>query len=183
MSNKKTRIKPSAMLPVIRNLAETDSALARLAALKRSVSFLETGMQEEIDAVKLKAAQKAEPFRQEIADLETALARFGAANKDDLFTGKQRSRSLTFGIIGFRASSELGTIGKTTWADVQKLIEDKCLEEKYLRTKLEVDKEALRKADTETLKSLRCTIREKDEFYIELEEHGLNSTDNGGRAA
>lgn len=177
------RIKPSAMLPVIRNLAEVDSALARLAALKRGVSFLETGMREEIDAVKLKAAQKAEPYHQEIMDLTTALTRFGDAHKEELFTGRQRSRSLTFGTIGYHASSELGTVGKTTWADVQKLIEDKCLEEKYLRTKLEVDKEALRKADTETLKSLRLVIREKDEFYIDLEEDELNGTDNGGRAA
>lgn len=177
------RIKPSAMLPTIKTLAEVDSSLARLAALKRSVSFLETGMQEDIDAIKLKAAQKAEPYHQEIMDLTTALTRFGDAHKDELFNGKQRSRSLTFGTVGYHASSELGTIGKTTWGDVQKLIEDKCLEEKYLRTKTEVDKEALRKADTETLKSLRCVIREKDEFYIELDEHELNASDNGGRAA
>ena len=168
------RIKPSVNIPCIMTLAEADSTLGRIAALKRNLKLIEASANDELDTIKLKAEQKAEPMRQQLADLETALVRYAEAHKDELFTDKQRSRALSFGTIGYRFSSFIDTIGKTSWKEVLAKLEEKCLD-KFIRSVPEVDKEALRKADADVLKSVRCTMREKDEFYYEIENYDLGS--------
>ena len=175
------RFKPGVNIPVVANLAEADSTLGQIAALNRQLVLLETGMNEDIAAIKKKAEEKAEPLRQQVADLGGALARYAEQHKDDLFTDKQRSRALSFGSSGFRFSSVLDTLGKTTWKQVLALLENKGFDQ-FIRRVPDVDKDALRKADPGVLKDLRCVIREKDEFYYELESYEL-SENKPGKAA
>lgn len=168
------RIKPSLNIPSVMTLAEADSTIGRIAALQRNLKLVEASANDELDAIKLKAEQKAEPLRQQIADLEAALTRYAEAHKDELFTDKQRSRALSFGTIGYRFSSFMDTIGKTTWKEVLAALGKKGLDS-YIRLVPEVDKEALRKASDKTLKEVRCVLREKDEFYYEVESYDLGS--------
>ena len=175
---KSKRVKPNIVLPQVSNLADADSTLGRIAALQRALQLIATGMNEEVSTIIARAEAQAAPLRQQIADLETALARYAEGNKDVLFTDKQRSREMSYGIIGYQASSQLDTIGKTSWANVLELIKEQGLDEKYVRQKPEVNKEALRNADEKTLKAVRCRVRDKDEFYYKT-----NSIDLGETAA
>lgn len=99
------------------------------------------------------------------------MIRFGESKKSDLFI-KKRSRELTFGTIGFRASSAVRTMRKTTWEQVLGLIRDAGMPE-CIRTKQEVDKEALRQLPPERLAAVGCRIEQSDLFFYELNETEL----------
>ena len=117
------RVKPILNIPAVTTLEEADATLAQIAARKRELALIELGLKEDVDALKLKCAEASEPIKQDIEVLEQALIRFGESKKSELFV-KKRSRELTFGIIGFRASSAVKTMRKTTWEQVLGLIRD-----------------------------------------------------------
>lgn len=146
------RVKPILNIPTVSSLEEADAMLARIAARKRELSLLELGLKEDVDALKLKCAEASEPIKQDIEVLEQALVRFGESKKTELFT-RRRSVSLNFGILGFRASSSVKPMKKTTWEQVLGFLtsaKDSALAA-CIRTKREVDREALRQLPQEKL--------------------------------
>lgn len=135
------RVKPTLNIPTVSSLEEADAMLARIAARKRELSLLELGLKEDVDALKLKCAEASEPIKQDIEVLEQALVRFGESKKTELFT-RRRSVSLNFGILGFRASSSVKPMKKTTWEQVLGFLtsaKDSALAA-CIRTKREVDR-------------------------------------------
>ncbi len=171
------RIKPNLDVAVIKTLAEADSALARIATFGRYLEIIEAQLNEDIAALKLKAEETAEPFRQKIVDLEVSLGRYAELHKDELFTDKTRSKQCAFGSFGYRFSSELDTVGGVSWKAVLEKLESQGLTE-YIRSKPEVDREALRKAPADILKRVKCTIREKDVFWYEVAREELSEGTN-----
>ena len=165
------RVKPILNVPTVTTLEEADATLARIAARKRELTLLELGLKEDVDALKLQCAEASEPVRQDIEILEQSLIRFGESQKTELFV-KKRSRELTFGIIGFRASSSVKTMKKTTWEQVLGLVRDAGMPE-CIRTKQEVDREALRQLPPERLAAVGCRLEQSDLFFYELNETGL----------
>ena len=165
------RVKPVLNIPAVTTLEEADATLAQIAARKRELALLELGLKEDVDTLKLKCAEASEPIKQDIEVLEQALIRFGESKKSELFV-KKRSRELTFGIIGFRASSAVKTMRNTTWEQVLGLIRDAGMPE-CIRTKQEVDKEALRQLPPERLAAVGCRLEQSDLFFYELNETEL----------
>jgi phage host-nuclease inhibitor protein Gam len=166
-----SRIKPTATAPVLQNLGDVDSALAQIAALRRNVNLIETAMNDEVDGIKLRAAQEAEPFKVEIAMLEQALTRYAEYNKAELFA-KRKSVDLTFGVFGFRASTKIKLLAKMTWARVLQNIHDWDRPE-LIRIKEEPDKDVMKRLSPEELKELGCKVVQEDVFYYELAEQEL----------
>lgn len=165
------RTKPK--VAVLSDLKEADAALAELAGIKRDLSALEHVMNESIDNIKAEAKAQSTPLAARKKDLETALANFAIARKDDLFP-KKKSLDLTFGIMGFRQSTKLKTLVKWTW----KLVLERLLDladapeggayKKALRTKVEVDKDAMRGWPEERLAAVGVHKVAEDEFFYEL---------------
>ena len=163
------RVKPvPASLPVIQTLEDADATLARIAAHKRQIALVELGAAEGIEAVKLRAAEESEPARQEIAVLEQSLIRWADYNKPDLFARK-KSLELTFGVIGFRASTKLKTLSKWTWERVLGALKDAGLAT-CVRIKEEVDKDALKGLAPEKLAEVGVKAVQEDAFYYELDD-------------
>lgn len=174
------RIKPVASIPTITSTEEADSTLARIAALRRTLDCLQTGMNEDVDAIKATAAKDAEPYNQEIAVLEQSLMRYADYHKDSLFKTR-KSVELSFGSFGFRASSKLKLIGKMTWERVLQSLRDNGLTT-CIRIKEEPDKEALKGLSPERLKDLGCRVVQDDTFYYELAEQELSPPSTGEAA-
>ena len=176
------RVKPILNIPTVSSLEEADAMLARIAARKRELSLLELGLKEDVDALKLKCAESSEPIKQDIEVLEQALVRFGESKKIELFA-KRRSVSLNFGILGFRASSSVKPMKKTTWEQVLGFLldaKDKAFAA-CVRVKREVDREALRQLPQEKLAEAGCRLEQTDSFYYELTETELaGESDTGG---
>lgn len=160
------RVKPQNNQTVIKSLDEADAALARIASRKREIDLVDLSIQEEIDALKLKASADTEAARQEIAEIGSALARFAEGNKSELFA-KRKSVALAFGTLGFQQSSALKTVKKTTWEQVLGYLDGNGMDD-CIRVKKEVDKDALRRLSAEQLALVGCRLESKDEFFYEL---------------
>lgn len=173
-----TRIKPAVTMPLIKNLEDADAVLAQIAALRRNIALIETGMNDDIDAAKARAAGEAEPYKQQIASLEQALCRFAEYNKAELFS-RRKSCELTFGSIGFRASSKIRLLSKMTWERVLQTLRDTGLTQ-CIRVKEEPDKEALKALSPDHLKELGCKVVQGDSFFYEIADQEIQA---GGEAA
>lgn len=165
------RIKPVLTIPTITTLEEADATLAQIAAKKRELDLLELGLKERIDSMKLKCAEESEPIRQDIEALEQSLVRFGESKKAELF-GRKRSRLLTFGTLGFRASSSIKPMRKTTWGQVLGFLKGAGLTH-CIRVKEDVDKDALRQLSEDKLAEVGCRLERSDVFFYELAETRL----------
>ena len=168
-----TRTKPQPL--IIGDLPQADEALRKLAEITREQALIEQGLNAQIDQLKAAAKLQLEPLTASRKRLEDALAVFGTLKKDELF-GEQRGRSveLNFGILGFRRSTSLRLLAKHTWAQVLKRIQDLGFTE-GVRTKLEVDREALRGWPGERLESVGVKIETADEFFVELKQEEIAS--------
>ena len=178
------RVKPLQTVPVLKSLDDANDTIAQIGALKRHVALINLGLNEDIDQLKKKAVTDCEPMNAQIEILETSLARYAEYNKADLFA-KKKSHDLPFGTFGFRQSTKLATIGKTTFKRVLELLQDRNLG-KYIRTKEEVDKESLKGAGEELLKTLGCKVSVTDEFFYEVAEQesvAVPSAADAGNAA
>ena len=171
-NNMAKRVKPVLQLPIINSTEEADAVLAEIAAHRRKIELYEIGLRESVDALKTECTDKCEAHKQAISTREQALMQFALARREDVFKGK-KSVTLTFGSFGFRASSTLKTLRKFTWERVLNLVKDRELA--CVRTKEEVDKEALRALDAETLAAVGCKLVEEDTFFYELADTELAS--------
>lgn len=171
-ANMAKRVKPVLQVPVINTVEEADSVLAEIAAHRRKIELYEIGLREDVDALKAECADKCEAHKQSITTREQALMQFALARREDVFKGR-KSVALTFGSFGFRASSTLKTLRKFTWERVLNLVKDRGLA--CVRTKEEVDKEALRVLDADTLSAVGCKLVEEDAFFYELADTDLAS--------
>lgn len=168
----RTRTKPQPL--VIGNLEEADSALRQLAEIARESALIDQGLNEQIDTLKAAAKQQMEPLLAARKRLEDALAVFGIQNKDELFPERKRSQELVFGILGFRRSTSLRLLAKHTWAMVLKRLQD-LGQTGGIRTKHEVDKDALRGWSDGALENVGVKRETVDEFFVELKQEALDN--------
>lgn len=169
------RVKPALNIPTVHNLNEADAMLARIKAWERELALLELRMKEEIDALKLKCAEQAEPILEYFEIMRQALTRFGEANKAELFI-KKRSITLNFGIIGFRMTPPTPKpLKKITWEQVLGILKNSEDPELVacVRTKQEVDRMALRELSPEKLAQAGCRLEQVDEFFCDTRDEAL----------
>lgn len=165
------REKPKAV--VLADLAAVDAAMGELAALRREVAAVEGVMNDAIDNIKAEAKEKTTPLTARIKEIETGLANFAVARKAELFP-KKKSLDLTFGLIGFRQSTKLKTLVRWTWGAVLERLRELAADPEgkpyrdAIRTKAEVDKEAMRDWPEERLASVGVHKVSEDEFFYEL---------------
>jgi phage host-nuclease inhibitor protein Gam len=163
---------------VVADLGTANLALARLAEMKRAVDAENLRLNETIDKLKAHATMMTAPYRAEAAEIEAALASFVATKKEELF-GKSRSQSLTFGVIGFRRSSEVKPKGRGTLANLLEKVKALATGEKddpftgAIRLKEELNRDVMRTWPEERLAAVGARIAEKDSFYYELKEEKI----------
>lgn len=171
------RIKPHPY--IVENLQQAEGALAEIAALDRKIQDVNSSMQELIDLEKTKASQLCTPLvarRKEIAD---GIAIFARLNKQELFA-KTKSRDLGFGVIGFRSSTKMvQQNGVTAEMTIQRLQRFGLLT--GIRTKYELNKDAMAAWPDERLESLGLKRQQSETFFIEIakDEIPTKNTLNG----
>ncbi|EHJ46358.1 hypothetical protein DFW101_0341 [Solidesulfovibrio carbinoliphilus subsp. oakridgensis] len=172
------RQKPKAV--VFADIKEADAALAELSAIKREIAAVEGVMNDAIDNIKAEAKARTSPLTTRLKDLETALANFAVARKQELFP-KKKSLEMTFGIMGFRQSTKLKTLTRITWKLVLERLESLVGEpegevfRQAIRVKPEVDKEAMRDWPDERLATVGVHKVAEDEFFYELKTEAIEN--------
>lgn len=89
----------------LENWQQADDALRQIGENRRDLAAIENVMNERIADAKADAEAKGRPIKDHIAMLEQALREFAMLHRADL--GKAKSRTLTFGKVGFRQSTKL----------------------------------------------------------------------------
>jgi phage host-nuclease inhibitor protein Gam len=161
-----TRTKPQPY--IIADMLQADEALRQLGEIHREQRLIEDGAQEQVDQIKAAAKAQLEPLAANRKRLEDALAVFATQNKAEHFGDvRNRSQTLVFGTLGFRRATALRLMAKRTWAMVLQRLQDLGFKD-GIRTKAEVDKEALRGWPEGKLEDVGVVRETTDEFYIEL---------------
>lgn len=171
MSNRK---KVEVKIPVVETLEQANVILAEIAESQREIDLINTGLNEKIDDMKKKAEAECAPLAGAIEEREQALARFAEANKDTLFK-KPKSRVLSFGELGFRSSTSTVLLNRQwNWGKVLEVLKQKRLG-KYIRTKQEVDKEAVRALSERRLAGVGLKVKQEDSFFYEVKEETVGA--------
>lgn len=141
---------------------DVDNALREIGTIDRDLGRLEAAQNAAIDRVKADTKAKAKPMQDRKAALELAMKEFCEAHRVEF--AKAKTKTLTFGSVGFRLSTRvlIKRVGDTLQA-LKDLGLTHCI-----RTREEPDKEALRALDTETLASVGAAIKTEDAFGYEI---------------
>ncbi|MBF0454973.1 MAG: host-nuclease inhibitor Gam family protein [Magnetococcales bacterium] len=169
MVQKKKRSKPEVFH--VRDLDHADQVLMRIGELKRAIGSAEDEMQALVDQHKSRADAVVAPLREELKQLDGGLAAFGEYNKSALFKEK-RSRELLFGFIGFRRSTEIKPVPKNSIGGILERLQQLKLVD-AIKTKLTINKEVMREWPDERLELVGARRVQKDTFFYEIKEEGL----------
>jgi len=140
--------------------SDVDACLKAIGEVDRELGLLEAAQQEQIDALKCKAA--AEPLQAKKAGLELAIQQYAEANRAEFI--KAKTRELTFGTVGFRLSTRvvIKNLGNTLQA-----LKDFGLTG-CIRIKEECDKEAMKNLPLEQLHAVGAALKQEDAFGYEI---------------
>lgn len=164
------RVKPQNLHP-IHNIDEANEALMEIGELQRIQKDIELRMNDDIAKIKAGAEQDAAGHMARRTALENGLMAYADTNKVELFKDR-RSVDLNYGSIGYRKSTELATVKGSTWKTVLGKLKELAFKE-AIRTKEEPDREIMSQWPDERLELVGCQRREKDTFWLEINEEEL----------
>lgn len=166
MSKKPTRTKVAAVahwVPQTRD--EVNEAIAELGRLQRGRIQIEASMNDAIAEVKAVHDASAKPMGDRIGELIKGIHLWCEANRASLTREeKVKFHEFATGVVKWRLTP--WSVAVTKAQDVIALLKAKGLK-RYLRTKVDVDKEALLAERTEVGDSIKgITFKQKEEFAI-----------------
>lgn len=165
----KTRIKADPF--VVGDMARAETALMELAGLTRGLRAIADDLNANIDRLKEIAKADAAPLEARRREITDALAAFLKMNRAAVLKDR-KSVELAFGYMGFRASSTLCQMkGVPAEMSLERLKSGGFTE--GIRTREELDKDALRGWPDERLALVGLTRVQKDMFFVELKEEKL----------
>jgi len=146
---------------------EVDACLAEIGKLDRELALIEHAQNEAIDQLKAETKEKCQPLQDKKTGLEIAIKEFCEANRGEF--AKSKTRSLTFGSVGFRLSTKV--IVKRI-ADTLQALKDLGLNG-CIRIKEELDKEAMKSLPIETLAQVGAALKQEDAFGYEVKREEI----------
>ena len=163
----------AAPISVPQDMDDLETALRELGELQRKRANLEAGQTDAIDKVKATYASQAKPIDKEIKLLSKNIATFSAANRKAMTdNGKTKTFNLSAGKISWRITPLKVSVRKAE--EVLATLRDLRLS-KFIRTKFEIDKEAMLKDVEAAQEIVGVTITNKEvvsitPFYSNIEE-------------
>ncbi|MCW9036234.1 MAG: host-nuclease inhibitor Gam family protein [Rhodospirillales bacterium] len=167
-----TRTKKKAIsVEVPQTDAEAQKFIAKIGQLQRARKVIETTLNDQIATLQNEADQKARPLAEEINDRLKGLQTYGEANRKRLTQGgKVKFHRFTSGEISWRMRPK-----KVTLKGVVDIIEacKKLGKNEFLRTKEEVDKDAMLKDENAAESIKGVTINQSEDFIVKPNETEL----------
>lgn len=147
--------------PVLSDWAAVDQALRDIRECEYTLTELGVERDRKLEAVKEEYRKVAEPLQNRLKKLVADVEAYVDAHRAEL-TGK--SRTLNFGVVGYRISSKL-----MLSAGVAEVIAAlKTLGRKeFIKTTESLDREALKRQPAEFLEQIGAYVRQRDEFYCD----------------
>ncbi|SMF94326.1 Mu-like prophage host-nuclease inhibitor protein Gam [Methylomagnum ishizawai] len=142
---------------------DVDATLRQIGEIDRDLGLIEAGANETIDRAKAEAKAGSLPLQERKAGLELAIKEFCEAHRHEF--AKAKTKQMVFGSVGYRLSTKV--LVKRV-ADTLQALKDLKLDG-CIRTKEEIDKEALKNLDTETLVTVGAAIKSENIFGYEID--------------
>lgn len=159
--------------PGLSSWDDVDQALAEIGTIDRELGLLESAQQEGIDAIKATTKAAAEPLQARKKALEALMQQYAEAHRAEF--SKAKTKTLTFGSVGFRLSHSV-VIKRV--ADTLQALKDLGLQA-CIRTKEEPDKDAMKNLPLETLAAVGAGLKTVDAFGYEVDRDKLVATGEG----
>ena len=149
--------------PVLADWAAVDGALRDIRECEHALAELGVDRDRRIDNIKEEYSKMALPLQNRIKKLEADVKAYADAHRAEL-TGK--SRTLTFGTVGYRTSSRLILPASKAAEAIAAL---KALGRKeFIKTTETLDRAALLRQPVELLNQIGAYIQQRDEFYYDV---------------
>lgn len=153
----------------IRNQEELNAAIMRLGQLDIAHKEIVNIYKQRAQEMKEETEQDVQPIVDEKAALLGAITDYSTAHREELLAEGGKSRKFFWGVVGWRASTKLVTLGKRTWKQILDMLED-AGKRQFLRITKEVDKEALTRFGEkypEDLHEMGLAFKATENFYVE----------------
>lgn len=145
----------------IKSLEEADQVLREMCEIEARIEGIDGDADERIAEIKKAAAAEGKPLRDRYKSCVKAIEAYARYFRAELFRDR-KTLDRTFGSFGFRKAPDSINVGKDTAELLQKFGL-----KKYVRTKIEPDKEAMLSLDDETLEKVGAARRVKEDFFVE----------------
>lgn len=158
------RKKSKQPLLAVDNWKTADKLVRKNGDLDIQIAEAQARCKRKIDVAKEELAKIIKPLNAEIDLNVRSLEAFAVNHQDDF--GKNRSRKLNFGILGWRKSTSI-TIKKDTTLDLIKQVFSRAKAKPLICISESPDKNALAKLTDEQLASIKARRKVKDDFFVE----------------
>jgi phage host-nuclease inhibitor protein Gam len=158
------RVRSNVVLYPISGWNEADEHLKRIGELQLQIQQAESDAAAQISDIKSELKDATETLTADVKLHIDSLQAFCANHQEDF--GKARSRTLQFGVVGWRASSAI-KICRDAVGRLKKVFGKKA--EPYIRIKEEADKKAMGRLTDEQLVAVGCKRENKDAFFADPE--------------
>ncbi|HOT73758.1 MAG TPA: host-nuclease inhibitor Gam family protein [Anaerohalosphaeraceae bacterium] len=155
------RIKADSLI-AIQSWEEADKLLAILGTELAFIEQQEAEADRIIQGAKEELLYRVRPAQERIEKIVRSLEAFCTARKEDF--GKNKSRQLNFGTLGWRKSTSLA-LSKNTLEKIKEVFGPQA--QAYLRIKETPDKDALAKLSDEQLRAIAARRVVRDDFFAE----------------
>jgi phage host-nuclease inhibitor protein Gam len=152
----------------IKSLEEADFILKEMCEIEARIEVIDNQADEQITRLKEAAAAEGKPLRDRYKSCVKAMEAYARYFRGELFKDN-KSLERAFGKFGFRKAPDSVTTTKETADLLQKLGL-----KKFIRTKIEPDKEAMLSLDDETLEKVGAARKQKEDFFVETKRELVN---------
>lgn len=153
--------------PQLKSWEEVDQCLKTVSDAENEISKIEAQMNQGIAELKKQAEEAAKKHKEIIKSNEGKIKEFTTIHKDEL---KGKSKSLTFGMVGFRLSTKLLLPQKINEV-IAKLREYGMFDCIVVTEK--VDKEAIKKYSEKDIQEVGGYLQKTDTFWYETDKEAL----------
>lgn len=153
--------------PELKSWDDVNQALRLIAEAENEIAMVESGMNVQIDAIKLAFEEKIKEYKKQIKQQEILIKEYTTDKKDQL-DGK--TKDLTFGKVGFRKSTKLQlpkVLDKVIAACRKNGMED------CIICKETVNKDILKQYDEQQILEVGGSLKVEDAFWYETKQVNL----------
>ena len=152
--------------PSLKTWEDVNDALRQIAEATIAIGDIESDMQKQVVGAQKVAEEQSKPYKDKIARLEREIKDFTVEHRDEM--GKAKSKTLTFGEVGFRLSTSISLPrAKEKLEEIIRKLKARQMTD-CIVVEEKVSKEALKKYGEDTVNAVGATWKQRDEFGYDL---------------
>lgn len=152
--------------PSLKSWEDVNDALRQIAEAQIALGDIESDMQKQILGAQQIAESESKPYNDSIAKLEREIKEFVSDHREDL--GKLKSKTLTFGEVGFRLSTSVVLPrAKEKLEEIIRRLKARQMTD-CIVVEEKISKDNLKKYGKDTVAAVGATWKQKDVFGYEV---------------